>query len=529
MWTLRPLRDTGSLADGERAVTDSISIRPRWNLPSGWVSIASMRSFVLMGGLLALSIVGCRPAAGPRVVSEPSLHTEAATPSSPPAEEREALREEREALREEREAQLRRHWACDPEGADFRVAREELRALETDIESLADLDDPGPLLARIDALLENSCMGISRMSSVPRAAQSGLALRTWWTRGGMSWLAASLNVARGDQPPALVLPPTMPSTLSLETHPDHPLAPLLCSLHDQACADSTGGWRARALQVTTARYWTLEDEYYEYCEQSASDRNADDPFAYWAGCVFRAEGTHMDFPLGGLRAPSRGWLVLEGRRGHYSFCDELHAYDLATGSAHVVRRCSGLELNNDASVNEDAVASRSRLEVKRGTVPPDNVRELAWMLLVADHTVSPAISETTDLTLPETIAAPRGPRTLDIAARREIRGSNQTTLHWSLSSPVLGSLEGSLHWPPAYNPSPLEHAAMLWSVAEEGIASTCPPRSIPKTLPLAPTLGGVSTLDASPETLDQTHHVLKAALYDGPDCRAGRRRKTSTR
>ena len=28
----------------------------------------------------------------------------------------------------------------------------------------------------------------------------------------------------------------------------------------------------------------------------------------------------------------RGWLVIRGRRGHYDFCDELHAYDLDSGS-----------------------------------------------------------------------------------------------------------------------------------------------------------------------------------------------------
>lgn len=45
-----------------------------------------------------------------------------------------------------------------------------------------------------------------------------------------------------------------------------------------------------------------------------------------------------------LRAPSHGWFILRGRRGHYRFSDEVRAYDLATGAAYVARSEAALAL-----------------------------------------------------------------------------------------------------------------------------------------------------------------------------------------
>ncbi len=49
-------------------------------------------------------------------------------------------------------------------------------------------------------------------------------------------------------------------------------------------------------------------------------------------------------PLGDVKAPDTGWLVIAGRRGHYEFCDTVRAYDLETGAAFIDDNCSELTL-----------------------------------------------------------------------------------------------------------------------------------------------------------------------------------------
>jgi hypothetical protein len=221
--------------------------------------------------------------------------------------------------------------------------------------------------------------------------------------------------------------------------------------------------------------------------------------------------------------------VLEGRRGHYSFCDELHAYELETGAAHVVRSCSGLVLDGP-SVDAAAVAAGRQLTVLRGAVPRDNVRELAYMLLVGEHVRHPAIPKLTRPDPPEGIELPAAPRMIGVAEPVEFGGSNETELRWSVLAPGATAVEGVISWPPAYNGAPLRHAANTFSVVEAGIVPGCAPRRLPAALPLGATLSGVSPIDASEGELDDAHAVLVAALRDEPRCdRSGARRHGPTR
>nr|WP_128798116.1 hypothetical protein [Corallococcus coralloides] len=55
--------------------------------------------------------------------------------------------------------------------------------------------------------------------------------------------------------------------------------------------------------------------------------------------------------LGRIRAPMDGWLVIRGRRGHYSFCDQLDAFHLGTGTLYRSSSCSGLALKSDGRVD----------------------------------------------------------------------------------------------------------------------------------------------------------------------------------
>ena len=89
------------------------------------------------------------------------------------------------------------------------------------------------------------------------------------------------------------------------------------------------------------------------------------------------------FPLGSSRAPDRGWVVFEGRRGHYDFCDEFRAYDLATGTAYFAGDCSALVVKKGGDVDHAATDARRKVRTHSGRVSVDNLREAVWIALLA--------------------------------------------------------------------------------------------------------------------------------------------------
>ena len=83
----------------------------------------------------------------------------------------------------------------------------------------------------------------------------------------------------------------------------------------------------------------------------------------------------------GSKAPTTGWVVITGRRGHYDFCDTTRAYSLTTGAAFTFDSCSALALKSGGNVDFGAT-NKARVEsVKVGSIPADNLREAAWMML----------------------------------------------------------------------------------------------------------------------------------------------------
>jgi hypothetical protein len=472
-----------------------------------------------IAALLLTSVAGCRPPATAPALPDGVRSTASETKPTAPLDPA--------AARAARDDALRPVYGCPTDPVALRSAREELAALEATLAGLRDLDDPAPAAARINALLESSCLGLARLHTIPFAPESGLALRLWHERGGLQWLEDAIRFSEGG-PARATFPPTVPVTLSRDTHPGHPLAPWLCGLHDPACAATTAGWRTRALRAMgptdemryvveprrdALRCRTEMEDHFAHVEPS--EKAHGEPYALWAQCMFAAEGEGVEFPLGGLRAPEAGWLFVEGRRGHYAFCDELHAYELETGAAHVARSCSQLVLDGPR-VDADAVADGRALEVRRGTVPRDNVRELAFMLLVHEHVHFPAILGVARP--PSKVPRPPEPRTIDVSKMIELGTSADTTLRWIVVAPGGAAVGGELLWPPSFYSPPERHAASLLSVAEDGLVPGCAPRGIPASLPLPGTLTGVSSIDASPKELDETHAALVAALRDEPRC-----------
>src|SRR5262249_15238973 len=98
-------------------------------------------------------------------------------------------------------------------------------------------------------------------------------------------------------------------------------------------------------------------------------------------CLDASAERSLAFPIGRVKKPTAGWLVVSGRRGHYEFCDELRAFDLATGSAYRVASCSGLALMSGGAVDHRATDAARKQDRERGMVSLDEIREAAWMLL----------------------------------------------------------------------------------------------------------------------------------------------------
>jgi hypothetical protein len=73
-------------------------------------------------------------------------------------------------------------------------------------------------------------------------------------------------------------------------------------------------------------------------------RFGEDRYERWRTCLETLSLKPRKLALGSLKVPAQGWATFRGRRGHQSFCDELRAYDLATGSAYIAAVCSSQSL-----------------------------------------------------------------------------------------------------------------------------------------------------------------------------------------
>jgi hypothetical protein len=205
-----------------------------------------------------------------------------------------------------------------------------------------------------------------------------------------------------------------------------------------------------------------------------------------------------------LRAPEKGWLVVRGRRGHYSFTDEVSAIDLATGAAYIARSGSALVLAGP-SVDFAAVDAGRKLEVVTGTVAPDQARELSFVLATANA----VRAQRTEIQLvpvskqlPITLTANRGATAPFDVVDAAWSSSAHTTLHWQLLEDSRGgaiAAEGDLMWPTSWRQVET-HADGLLRVVEAGLSPGCPPARLPASVGLGRgRAGAVHPVDADPK------------------------------
>lgn len=376
---------------------------------------------------------------------------------------------------------------CHSGTPEHQEAAKQLAEIDAAIRRLAPAEDPSALGERLQELGQTRCFAI--LGGLGVDAQSGLALRTWWEDGGHIHAASGLQLAGSH--PIVWIEPDVRRTLAVETTPGHRLAPLLCRAYDAQCGRETDGWRLRAEAAFErgARIRRLQGDGsspFGWTEERPPSRNDCAAFARKApprsrlnrfrDCLAAAAERALTFPIGRLRKPTQGWLVVSGRRGHYGFCDELRAFDLGIGAAYRVASCGALALVSDGSVDHRATDAGRRIESGRGTVSLEEIREAAWMLLLLGELeesvrgFGQALPEGILIVLDEIEDAEGGGR-----ISGSITGSTgNTLLAWrvAMAGSDLGS--GTLTWPRDLNDDAEAHAAELLEVAEASFVPGCP-------------------------------------------------------
>jgi len=292
----------------------------------------------------------------------------------------------------------------------------------------------------------------------------------------------------------------------------------LCSaeLEDDECAESVYGWQSRA-----SRYYELwkkgTGEPEEDCLERASKGPARQAYATWRDCANEQAGTHTTLPLGGLGTVDEGWLVVRGRRGHYSFCDGIAAYDLETGSAYRIESCSGLALTDGGGVDHRQTDARRKVKVTAGTIPVALLREAAWATFTAPFVDNDIVHEATfGRPVPDGMVIGRESSTSYSGLGFSMSFSSaHTTLDWQWVEGVDAvPLTGDMSWPSDLNDAAGDHAVRLLQIAEDALEPGCAKAKLPGWLADGLELGGVSGLDADAESLSETSEALRDAMVD---------------
>jgi hypothetical protein len=397
---------------------------------------------------------------------------------------------------------------------------------------VAALPDDGTtreVLAALKEVLGSRCFELSREERrVPEEGVHTLALKAWWRDGGRAWVASYLELGSPGTR-RVVLPPDLRPVLTLDTvAPGHRLAPLLCAAGDGACAGGTDAWSARAdaaLRPENQRGphgQALEEPDSEStleadCLAHARKQPKRWRYTAWRSCLGVTVGNRKALPLTSLRAPEGGWLVVRGRRGHYDFCDEVRAYHLATGAAYIIQSCSDLVLMKKGHVDAARTDARRQARILAGTLAPEKLKELTWMMLLAPEVKSGLQPWARVLVVPKAFSVEW--REKDETGDGDLIGmgfrtwghTGQTRLYWTWFPPAKAEpLSGDFSWPDSCAPED-NHVDVLLQETEATFREGCPPLPPPRDLLDFAQAPGVNHLDA-PGGVVKTQDSLVEAL-----------------
>ncbi|MBN9684105.1 MULTISPECIES: hypothetical protein [unclassified Corallococcus] len=393
--------------------------------------------------------------------------------------------------------QAKRIVPCPPDSADWQAAREELSAFDARMEALPMDGEVEEARSGLMLLLSHRCFGIARaeegrepLSWDEETVAPALALKTWWRDGGKAYFTSQLELGRAGAQ-TVVIPPDLRVVLARESSPKHRLASLLCPLNAGECGAETEAWRARAekaFRPENRRPGTFDADPPPPtdCMKEARKQPSRSRYKAWRVCLALdpdARNVQTVLPLGRIRAPTDGWLVIRGRRGHYNFCDQLDAYHLATGTLYRSSSCSGLALKSDGQVDGAATNAARRSGVKVGRVSPERLRELLWMLLLAPEVDDRVQVEAVRIPVPKGLRV-EWPATddgiLGGVAGGVFGGSTaQTQLSWKWFPPGGAELlSGTFTYPNSWAAGE-DHANVLMREAEATLQEGCPALPVP--------------------------------------------------
>ena len=425
--------------------------------------------------------------------------------------------------------------SCIVDSSVYRDAKDRLSALHKKMSRLKDNESIRSVYADLKSFRIHPCLAYAPGYIFPDDKKvHAMGLKHFWNRGAQGYFETLLALLRPATAPRHFFPlPGIPVILGKSAEAQKSLEPLLCPVNDETCARQTNGWRLRAQdffeqkaksKTEREREKGLKKGYAQHPEQCLSlGRDGQPPthMGEWMQCV---QGTAMQtttLPLGRLRVPKQGWMVIRGRRGHYRFCDEIGAYHLGTGATYVVSSCSGLFLRRQGRVDQQATNARRQVQVKTGRVSVDNLREAVWMLLLAEHVGPEIIVQSTGVEIPTHLPFKWTPSSFFLRGDSMSFGSNQTQLSWTLHGVTNVVATGALTWPRDPNQAAYEHAAALIQVAEESFVEGCAPARLPKALTGFKAPPGVSRRDAGPGEAVRAHRTLGSTfetLVQRPHC-----------
>ncbi|RKH06175.1 hypothetical protein [Corallococcus carmarthensis] len=426
-------------------------------------------------------------------------------------------------------SQSERIVPCTPGTSDWSSAKEELAAFDARMEALPEDGEVEEARTAMRVLLGHRCFGIAReeehrepLTVDAEHSVPALALKAWWRDGGKAYFASQLELGRAGAQ-TVVIPPDLRDVLSRESSPRHRLASLLCPLKAGACGAETEAWRARAEKAfrrENRRPGTFDEDAPPPpdCMKEARKQPSRLRYKAWRGCLAlepKARQVQSVLPLGRIRVPMDGWLVIRGRRGHYNFCDQLDAYHLATGTTYRSNSCSNLALKSDGKVDAAGTDAARQSGVKVGRVSLERIRELMWMLLLEPEVEDGVQVEAVRIPVPKGLRV-EWPVT-DEGSGGGISGgafggsSAQTTLSWNWFPPGGAELvSGQFTFPYSWAPGE-DHANVLMTEAEATFQEGCPALPVPVRELDFTREPGVNKLDA-PEGVSRVQDARVDAL-----------------
>jgi hypothetical protein len=422
---------------------------------------------------------------------------------------------------------------CRIDGPEHAAASAEVARIDAAIGALPVDGDLTTIIEALSQLGKSPCFDIGGRFTFDEGEDerpdSALSLRDSWG-AGKEFIESYLNLAGapGADGTRLWIRPRFRRTWSRESAAGDPRRPLLCSVLDTACIDSTSAFRLRAegwleLDAERARLARGGDALRtRSCRDGLEGLPPDARLGAWLDCLESERDEHLTLPLVGPGRPQQGWLLLSGRRGHYEFCDEVRAYDLTSGAAYDVGSCSHLSLGSGGVVNQRATDSARTLQTRFGSIPPLALQEALWFLLVAPELRPSANSFG--------ISVPRGTRPVRyvsansqaISMEPVCTSSGDTSISWKYVLHGAVAASGELTWPGCdWNPRN-KYAVQLVRVAESMFEPGCPGAPAPEVLTqidleLVPDGVDVDAASAR-QASDQIAEVWKRLGRSGSDC-----------